>query len=200
MKTTYAVYPNHQFPAPWEQHIHYDAVPAPYLTTPTDSLRASSQSSELQLALPALPPPNAASTPALETRANNHLTSTANIVIPSKGQFVIQTDTSMTAIGAILYQEHENDQWDNACADFLSRKDDPDKVPIPNTENLNPKIFRENFHPAGATMATDLTVPELRPAAASPPAEIDTEINANGQRRQTPTNLLRRRPTFVPPT
>uniref|UniRef100_A0A915JC40 Uncharacterized protein n=1 Tax=Romanomermis culicivorax TaxID=13658 RepID=A0A915JC40_ROMCU len=36
MKNTYAVYPNHQFPAPWEQHIHYNAVPAPHVTTPTD--------------------------------------------------------------------------------------------------------------------------------------------------------------------
>uniref|UniRef100_A0A915KSW6 Uncharacterized protein n=1 Tax=Romanomermis culicivorax TaxID=13658 RepID=A0A915KSW6_ROMCU len=84
MKNTYAVYPNHQFPAPWEQHIHYNAAPAPYVTTPTDSSRTSSQSSELQLALPALPPQNAASTPALETRAINQLTSAANMVIPFK--------------------------------------------------------------------------------------------------------------------
>uniref|UniRef100_A0A915J8Q8 Uncharacterized protein n=1 Tax=Romanomermis culicivorax TaxID=13658 RepID=A0A915J8Q8_ROMCU len=33
---------------------------------------------KLQLALPALPPPNAASTPALEKRANNQSTSMAN--------------------------------------------------------------------------------------------------------------------------
>uniref|UniRef100_A0A915IGT0 Uncharacterized protein n=1 Tax=Romanomermis culicivorax TaxID=13658 RepID=A0A915IGT0_ROMCU len=80
MKTTYAVYPNHQFPAPWEQHIHYNAVPAPNVTTPTDSSHASSQFSELQLALPALPPPNAASTPPLKTRPNNQSTSAANMV------------------------------------------------------------------------------------------------------------------------
>uniref|UniRef100_A0A915I5P9 Uncharacterized protein n=1 Tax=Romanomermis culicivorax TaxID=13658 RepID=A0A915I5P9_ROMCU len=81
---TYAVNPNHQFQAPWEQHIHYNALPAPYVTTPTDSSPASSQSSELQLALPALPPPNAASTPALEPRAANQSTFAANMVIPSK--------------------------------------------------------------------------------------------------------------------
>uniref|UniRef100_A0A915JYA5 Uncharacterized protein n=1 Tax=Romanomermis culicivorax TaxID=13658 RepID=A0A915JYA5_ROMCU len=51
MKKTYAIYPNQDFPAPWEQHIHYNAMPAPYLITPTDSSRASLQSSELQLAL-----------------------------------------------------------------------------------------------------------------------------------------------------
>uniref|UniRef100_A0A915HV12 Uncharacterized protein n=1 Tax=Romanomermis culicivorax TaxID=13658 RepID=A0A915HV12_ROMCU len=47
VQNTYAVYLNQQFPAPWEQHIHYNAVLAPYVTTPTDSLRASSQSSQL---------------------------------------------------------------------------------------------------------------------------------------------------------
>uniref|UniRef100_A0A915JM30 Uncharacterized protein n=1 Tax=Romanomermis culicivorax TaxID=13658 RepID=A0A915JM30_ROMCU len=35
---TYPVYPNHQFLAPWEQHIHYNAIPAPYITTPTASI------------------------------------------------------------------------------------------------------------------------------------------------------------------
>uniref|UniRef100_A0A915HKR7 Uncharacterized protein n=1 Tax=Romanomermis culicivorax TaxID=13658 RepID=A0A915HKR7_ROMCU len=84
VQNTYAVYPNHHFPGPWEQHIHYNAVLAPYVTTPTDSSPASSQSSELQLALPMLPPPNATSTPALKTRANNQSTSAANVVIPSK--------------------------------------------------------------------------------------------------------------------
>uniref|UniRef100_A0A915L9V4 Uncharacterized protein n=1 Tax=Romanomermis culicivorax TaxID=13658 RepID=A0A915L9V4_ROMCU len=80
----YTVYPNHQFLAPWEQHIHYNAVPAPYVTTRTDSSSASSQSSELQSALPALPPPTAVPTPALEMPAINQSTSAANMVIPSK--------------------------------------------------------------------------------------------------------------------
>uniref|UniRef100_A0A915J7Y0 Uncharacterized protein n=1 Tax=Romanomermis culicivorax TaxID=13658 RepID=A0A915J7Y0_ROMCU len=84
VQNTYAVYSNHQFPTPWEQHIQYNAVPAPYVTTPTDSSRASSQSSELQLALPGLRPWNAASTPAHETGANNQSTSAANMVILSK--------------------------------------------------------------------------------------------------------------------
>uniref|UniRef100_A0A915ITP0 Peptidase A2 domain-containing protein n=1 Tax=Romanomermis culicivorax TaxID=13658 RepID=A0A915ITP0_ROMCU len=84
MKNTYAVYPNHQFPAPWEQHIHYNAAPAPYVTTPTDSSCASSQSSELQLVLPALTPPTAASMSAIEPGAINQSTSAANMVIPSK--------------------------------------------------------------------------------------------------------------------
>uniref|UniRef100_A0A915KTK0 Peptidase A2 domain-containing protein n=1 Tax=Romanomermis culicivorax TaxID=13658 RepID=A0A915KTK0_ROMCU len=39
---------------------------------------------QLQLALPGLPPPNAASTPTLEPGPANQSTSTANVVIPSK--------------------------------------------------------------------------------------------------------------------
>uniref|UniRef100_A0A915K7L3 Uncharacterized protein n=1 Tax=Romanomermis culicivorax TaxID=13658 RepID=A0A915K7L3_ROMCU len=84
MKNTYAVYRNQHFPAPWEQHIHYNAVPASYVTTPTDSSRASSQSSELQLALPALPSSAIVTANTLDTRALNQSTSAANMVIPSK--------------------------------------------------------------------------------------------------------------------
>uniref|UniRef100_A0A915IFU2 Uncharacterized protein n=1 Tax=Romanomermis culicivorax TaxID=13658 RepID=A0A915IFU2_ROMCU len=72
------------FPASWEQHIHYNTMPAPYVTTPTDSSPTSSQSSELQLALPALPQSSTVSTTALDTRAINQSTSAANMVIPSK--------------------------------------------------------------------------------------------------------------------
>uniref|UniRef100_A0A915JS89 Uncharacterized protein n=1 Tax=Romanomermis culicivorax TaxID=13658 RepID=A0A915JS89_ROMCU len=79
MKNTYAVYPNQHFPAPWEQHIHYNAMPALYLTTPTDSSPASSQSLELQLALPALPSSTTVPTTALDTGAINQSTSTANM-------------------------------------------------------------------------------------------------------------------------
>uniref|UniRef100_A0A915JXW4 Uncharacterized protein n=1 Tax=Romanomermis culicivorax TaxID=13658 RepID=A0A915JXW4_ROMCU len=75
---------NQQAFAPWEQHIHYNAVPAPYITTPTDSSRASSQSSEPQLVLPALPLPTTVSVTTLDTRALNQSTSAANMAIPSK--------------------------------------------------------------------------------------------------------------------
>uniref|UniRef100_A0A915JWJ9 Uncharacterized protein n=1 Tax=Romanomermis culicivorax TaxID=13658 RepID=A0A915JWJ9_ROMCU len=54
-ENTYAVYPNTNFWLLWEQHIHYNAAPAPYVTTPTDSSCTSSQSLELLLTLPALP-------------------------------------------------------------------------------------------------------------------------------------------------
>uniref|UniRef100_A0A915KUX7 Peptidase A2 domain-containing protein n=1 Tax=Romanomermis culicivorax TaxID=13658 RepID=A0A915KUX7_ROMCU len=81
---TYTVYPNQHFLAPWEQHIHYNAVPAPYVTTPTDSSGASSQSSELQLALLALPSSTMVTANTLDMRVLNQSTSTANIVIPSK--------------------------------------------------------------------------------------------------------------------
>uniref|UniRef100_A0A915HN66 Uncharacterized protein n=1 Tax=Romanomermis culicivorax TaxID=13658 RepID=A0A915HN66_ROMCU len=67
---------------------------------------------------------------------------------------------------------------DNACADFLSRKDDRDKTRIPNTENLTAKIFRKNFHPAGAIMAANLMVPDILTAEATPTTEVDAEINA----------------------
>uniref|UniRef100_A0A915L926 Aspartic peptidase DDI1-type domain-containing protein n=1 Tax=Romanomermis culicivorax TaxID=13658 RepID=A0A915L926_ROMCU len=81
---TYAIYLNQHFPAPWEQHIHYTAVQAPYVTTPTDSSCTSSQSSELQLALPALPSSATVPTNTLDPRALNQSTSVANMVIPFK--------------------------------------------------------------------------------------------------------------------
>uniref|UniRef100_A0A915JXP3 Uncharacterized protein n=1 Tax=Romanomermis culicivorax TaxID=13658 RepID=A0A915JXP3_ROMCU len=73
-----------QFLAPWEQHIHYNAVPAPYVTMPMDSSSASYQSSELQLALQALPSSTTVLTTALDTPAISQSTSAANMVIPSK--------------------------------------------------------------------------------------------------------------------
>uniref|UniRef100_A0A915L4X2 Uncharacterized protein n=1 Tax=Romanomermis culicivorax TaxID=13658 RepID=A0A915L4X2_ROMCU len=51
---------------------------------PTDCSSTSSQSSELQLALPALQPSTIVSTTALDRRAINQSTSAANMVIPSK--------------------------------------------------------------------------------------------------------------------
>uniref|UniRef100_A0A915I2B3 Uncharacterized protein n=1 Tax=Romanomermis culicivorax TaxID=13658 RepID=A0A915I2B3_ROMCU len=58
---------------------------------------------------------------------------------------------------------------DNAWADFLFRKDDHQKPPIPNTEELTAEIFLENFRPAGALSDADLTAPNILPAAVSPP-------------------------------
>uniref|UniRef100_A0A915HVY0 Uncharacterized protein n=1 Tax=Romanomermis culicivorax TaxID=13658 RepID=A0A915HVY0_ROMCU len=84
MENTYAIYPNQHFPSPWEQHKHYNALPAPYVTTPTDSSHTSSQSSELLLALPALPSSSTISATTLDTCALNQSTSAANMVIPSK--------------------------------------------------------------------------------------------------------------------
>uniref|UniRef100_A0A915L597 Polyprotein n=1 Tax=Romanomermis culicivorax TaxID=13658 RepID=A0A915L597_ROMCU len=67
---------------------------------------------------------------------------------------------------------------DNACADYLSRKDDRDKTPIPNSKNLTAKIFRKDFHPAGTLSAADSTVYDILPAAATPLTEIDVDVNA----------------------
>uniref|UniRef100_A0A915J1K9 Uncharacterized protein n=1 Tax=Romanomermis culicivorax TaxID=13658 RepID=A0A915J1K9_ROMCU len=66
----------------------------------------------------------------------------------------------------------------NAFADFLSRKDDGEKPPIPNTEDLTAKIFRKNFRPAGALSDADLMVPNILKAAPSPSMEINTDVNA----------------------
>uniref|UniRef100_A0A915JKV6 Uncharacterized protein n=1 Tax=Romanomermis culicivorax TaxID=13658 RepID=A0A915JKV6_ROMCU len=68
----------------WEQHIHYNAAPAPYITRPTDSFGTSSQSSQVPLALPALPSTSAAPAGNLDTGTGTQPTSTANMVIPSK--------------------------------------------------------------------------------------------------------------------
>uniref|UniRef100_A0A915K8F0 Uncharacterized protein n=1 Tax=Romanomermis culicivorax TaxID=13658 RepID=A0A915K8F0_ROMCU len=32
-KNTYTIYPNTDYMPPWEQHIHYNAAPAPYVPT-----------------------------------------------------------------------------------------------------------------------------------------------------------------------
>uniref|UniRef100_A0A915HLY4 Reverse transcriptase RNase H-like domain-containing protein n=1 Tax=Romanomermis culicivorax TaxID=13658 RepID=A0A915HLY4_ROMCU len=72
--------------------------------------------------------------------------------------------------------EHVKEK-DNACANFLSRKDDRDKPPIPNTENLIAEIFWKNFHPAGALSDADLTVLDILPAVVPLPMGIDADIN-----------------------
>uniref|UniRef100_A0A915IVE2 Uncharacterized protein n=1 Tax=Romanomermis culicivorax TaxID=13658 RepID=A0A915IVE2_ROMCU len=83
-ESTYTVYSHPNFTPPWEQHIHYNATRAPYVTTPMDSLCASSQSSELLLTLLALPSTSNASTTNLDTRTLDQSTSAPNMVIPSK--------------------------------------------------------------------------------------------------------------------
>uniref|UniRef100_A0A915JL31 Peptidase A2 domain-containing protein n=1 Tax=Romanomermis culicivorax TaxID=13658 RepID=A0A915JL31_ROMCU len=78
---TYAVYPNHNFTPPWEQHIHYNAAPVPYVIMPMDSSRASLQSSQLPLMLRALLSTSMVSTTNSDMRS---LTSATNMVISSK--------------------------------------------------------------------------------------------------------------------
>uniref|UniRef100_A0A915K7P9 Reverse transcriptase RNase H-like domain-containing protein n=1 Tax=Romanomermis culicivorax TaxID=13658 RepID=A0A915K7P9_ROMCU len=67
---------------------------------------------------------------------------------------------------------------ENACADFLSRKDDSEQPPIPKTEDLTAEIFQTNFHSAGALSDADLTVPDILPAVPQPPMEINADVNA----------------------
>uniref|UniRef100_A0A915KDV1 Uncharacterized protein n=1 Tax=Romanomermis culicivorax TaxID=13658 RepID=A0A915KDV1_ROMCU len=66
---------------------------------------------------------------------------------------------------------------DNACAHFLSRKDDREKPPITSTEDLTAEIFHKNFHPACALSVADLMVPDILPAAAFLPKEMDADVN-----------------------
>uniref|UniRef100_A0A915I7U8 Uncharacterized protein n=1 Tax=Romanomermis culicivorax TaxID=13658 RepID=A0A915I7U8_ROMCU len=85
IKNTYTIYLNYDYAPPWEQHTHYNATLAPYVTTPTDSSHTSSQSSEVPLALLALPSTSASTMASnLDMRANSQPTSTANMVMPSK--------------------------------------------------------------------------------------------------------------------
>uniref|UniRef100_A0A915HX82 Uncharacterized protein n=1 Tax=Romanomermis culicivorax TaxID=13658 RepID=A0A915HX82_ROMCU len=148
MKNTYAIYPNQHFPVPWEQHIHYNAEPAPYITMPTDSSCTSSQSSELPLALPALPSSSTISGTALDMRALNQLTSTTNMVIPSKeiasaapiicGKIKVDDGTVINAHGPVVitmessFGEHMikcvilDDDGNDQCiirTDFLTHPD-----------------------------------------------------------------------------
>uniref|UniRef100_A0A915I4U6 Polyprotein n=1 Tax=Romanomermis culicivorax TaxID=13658 RepID=A0A915I4U6_ROMCU len=67
---------------------------------------------------------------------------------------------------------------DNACADFLSRKDDREKPSILRTEDLTAQIFHKNFHPAGALLEADLTVLDILPVATSLPKDIKGDVNA----------------------
>uniref|UniRef100_A0A915JRB5 Peptidase A2 domain-containing protein n=1 Tax=Romanomermis culicivorax TaxID=13658 RepID=A0A915JRB5_ROMCU len=83
-KNTYAFYLNANFTPPWEQHIYYNAVPAPYVTTPMYSSRTSLQSSELPLMLPALLSTSTVSATNSKVCAISQTTSTANMITPSK--------------------------------------------------------------------------------------------------------------------
>uniref|UniRef100_A0A915HUV2 RNA-directed DNA polymerase n=1 Tax=Romanomermis culicivorax TaxID=13658 RepID=A0A915HUV2_ROMCU len=67
---------------------------------------------------------------------------------------------------------------DNACADFLSRKDDREKPLIPNTEDLTTEIFGKNVRSAGAFLDTNLRVSDIHPAVTRPPMEIYADVNA----------------------
>uniref|UniRef100_A0A915KV22 Uncharacterized protein n=1 Tax=Romanomermis culicivorax TaxID=13658 RepID=A0A915KV22_ROMCU len=46
------------------------------------------------------------------------------------------------------------------------------------TVNIDTGTAKPNFHPAGATTAADLRVPDILPAEATPTMEVDAEINA----------------------
>uniref|UniRef100_A0A915INZ9 Peptidase A2 domain-containing protein n=1 Tax=Romanomermis culicivorax TaxID=13658 RepID=A0A915INZ9_ROMCU len=114
-KNTYAFYPNPIFPPLWEQHIHYNAVPAPYVTTPMDSSPASSRSLELPLALPTLPSSSTVSATTLDMCALIQSTSAANMVIPSKE---IVSATPIVSPGIIFWNatSHASNDHCHICS------------------------------------------------------------------------------------
>uniref|UniRef100_A0A915IWU5 Uncharacterized protein n=1 Tax=Romanomermis culicivorax TaxID=13658 RepID=A0A915IWU5_ROMCU len=95
---TYMVYPIYDPAPPWEQQFHYNATLASYVTTPTDSSQASSQSSKILLALPALPSTSATMVNRLDAHSNVHTTSTPNMVMPSKE---IPAATPIVSLGIV---------------------------------------------------------------------------------------------------
>uniref|UniRef100_A0A915IW28 Uncharacterized protein n=1 Tax=Romanomermis culicivorax TaxID=13658 RepID=A0A915IW28_ROMCU len=84
-KNTYIIYPDYEYATPWEQHVQYNLPPMPWITTPTNSSRASSQSSKIALKL-SMPPMSSANPAASNLDAPDYSqpTSTANMVMPSK--------------------------------------------------------------------------------------------------------------------
>uniref|UniRef100_A0A915IYL3 Uncharacterized protein n=1 Tax=Romanomermis culicivorax TaxID=13658 RepID=A0A915IYL3_ROMCU len=99
-KNTNTIYPNYDYAPLWEQHIHYNALPAPYVTRPMDSSHASFQSLEILLALPALPSTSAIMVNMLDAHSNVQTTSTANMVMPSNK---IASATSIISTGIVWW-------------------------------------------------------------------------------------------------
>uniref|UniRef100_A0A915KTJ7 Uncharacterized protein n=1 Tax=Romanomermis culicivorax TaxID=13658 RepID=A0A915KTJ7_ROMCU len=73
-------------------------------------------------------------------------------------------------IGQAQHTPHQGPPW--------QLEDEGDKPRIPNTENLTAKIFREDFCSAGALSDTNLMVPDILPAAATPPTEVNADANS----------------------
>uniref|UniRef100_A0A915IPD7 Uncharacterized protein n=1 Tax=Romanomermis culicivorax TaxID=13658 RepID=A0A915IPD7_ROMCU len=226
-ENTYAIYPNANFTWLWEQHIHYNNGPTPYVSTPTDSSPASLQSSELPLALPALPQteeieaeqavgyphPSPHQLPSrqlevtelakpiflvpqvsvsISPHCQQWMTSTIFPTMTATIPDVIVQPLPTNNVAAELpietailnvtndynYKVEYVKGKDNACTNFVSRKDDREKPLIPNTEDLAAQIFHTNFRPAGALSDTDLMISDILPVMASPPEEIDADANA----------------------
>uniref|UniRef100_A0A915IA74 Reverse transcriptase/retrotransposon-derived protein RNase H-like domain-containing protein n=1 Tax=Romanomermis culicivorax TaxID=13658 RepID=A0A915IA74_ROMCU len=109
---------------------------------------------------------------------------------PGKAQFVIQTDASTTVMAAILYQESGDDKWDynykveyvkgkdNACADFLSRKDDHEQPPIPSTEDLAAEIFCPQFLSCSGVSEANPMVTDILSVGISLPTLTKADVNA----------------------
>uniref|UniRef100_A0A915J1G2 Uncharacterized protein n=1 Tax=Romanomermis culicivorax TaxID=13658 RepID=A0A915J1G2_ROMCU len=68
---------------------------------------------------------------------------------------------------------------DNACPNFLSRKDEHKKLPVLSTEELATQIFRPQFRFASRILDADAMITDISSVGIPPQALIDVDVKAD---------------------